>query len=47
MGESLHSQVMGDSGATLSDLCASRPHHELLGPYLVRRLLENVPTAPL
>ncbi|MFT7366551.1 MAG: RHH-type proline utilization regulon transcriptional repressor/proline dehydrogenase [Marinobacter psychrophilus] len=40
MGESLHSQVMGDSGVPCRIYAPVGPHHELLA-YLVRRLLEN------
>ncbi|PFG09723.1 MULTISPECIES: bifunctional proline dehydrogenase/L-glutamate gamma-semialdehyde dehydrogenase PutA [unclassified Marinobacter] len=40
MGESLHGQVMGDSGVPCRIYAPVGPHHELLA-YLVRRLLEN------
>lgn len=40
MGESLHSQVMAESGVPCRIYAPVGPHHELLA-YLVRRLLEN------
>jgi RHH-type proline utilization regulon transcriptional repressor/proline dehydrogenase/delta 1-pyrroline-5-carboxylate dehydrogenase len=40
MGESLHSQVLEDSGVPCRIYAPVGPHHELLA-YLVRRLLEN------
>ena len=40
MGESLHGQVMADSGVPCRIYAPVGPHHELLA-YLVRRLLEN------